>query len=311
MIKDRLPIRLDLPDEFFAEEVRCDHTISTEMKKIWAVELDLLNEFQRVCKKHNITYFANGGTLLGAVRHKGFIPWDDDLDVMMLRKDYERFCEITPDEFQHPYFLQTEKTDYGYKNGFARLRNSLTTGITGFEQKVRTNTNHGIFIDIFPINNLPPEDEKIEGFIHKIEQLRFRGVFSFLSQFRFMDYCMITRRRIPFLLWLKLSTWWKVKFKGASHNTLYEQYEQYAYQYTHDPSCTKVIEEPFYQKRFIWNRKDFDGTVEMPFEMLTIPAPIGWENILNTTFGEWKKFVKGGAIHYGVIFNPEKPYTKV
>lgn len=310
MIKDKLPIKLNIPDEFFLEEVRCDYTISSKMKKIWAVELDLLNEFQRVCQKHHIRYFANGGTLLGAARHQGFIPWDDDLDVMMLREDYEHFCEITPDEFQHPYFLQTQQTDKGYINGFARLRNSMTTGITGFEQCVKIPTNHGIFIDIFPVNCLPADESQIEPFLDKVKKLKFKGVYTFLGQYNIFKYYRLTRKRFFKLLWLKMYAWYHVKFRGRTWNSWYEEYERYAYQYTNNPESTKVIVEPFYRKKCILDLKDFDRTVDLPFEMLTIPAPIGWENYLRINFGDWHKFVKGGSMHYDVKFDPEKPYNE-
>ena len=112
---------------FLEEEVRCGYTVSAEMKKLWAVELDLLAEFDRVCKKHGLTYFAFGGTLLGAVRHQGFIPWDDDIDVVMFREDYRRLTQIAAEEFRHPYFFQTPFTDCGLVMGGSRLRNSNTT----------------------------------------------------------------------------------------------------------------------------------------------------------------------------------------
>ena len=69
------------------------------MKKVWAVELDLLNEFARVCKEHDLKWFAHAGTLLGAIRHQGFIPWDDDIDVTMPRADYIQLCNVAPKAF--------------------------------------------------------------------------------------------------------------------------------------------------------------------------------------------------------------------
>lgn len=127
-------IKIQLPKGFLDAEMRCGYQVTTEMKKVWAVQLDLLYEFQRVANKHGIKYIANGGTMLGAVRHKGFIPWDDDTDIMMMRDEYERFCQIAPKEFKHPYFFQTEHTEPGSLRCHAQLRNSETTAIIKSEQ---------------------------------------------------------------------------------------------------------------------------------------------------------------------------------
>ena len=89
------------------EEVMDGHTVTADMKKLWAVEMDLAKKLLEVCKKYNLKIWAEGGTLLGAVRHKGFIPWDDDLDFVMMRDDFEKLIEIGPKEFNEPYFLQT------------------------------------------------------------------------------------------------------------------------------------------------------------------------------------------------------------
>ena len=78
-------IKLKLSEDFFKEEVRNDYTVSPEMKKVWAVELDLLDQLDRVCQKYDIPWYLSGGSLLGAVRHQGYIPWDDDIDLMMYR----------------------------------------------------------------------------------------------------------------------------------------------------------------------------------------------------------------------------------
>ena len=158
-MSNKLPIKIDLPDAFLKEEIRCEYMITPEKKAVWAVELDLLTEFDRVCKKNNIKYCADGGTLLGAVRHKGFIPWDDDIDLAMLRSEYEKLCEVAPKEFKEPYFFQTDKTDIDYARGHAQLRNSRTTGILKSEMGTGCKFNQGIFIDIFPFDAVP-EDEK-------------------------------------------------------------------------------------------------------------------------------------------------------
>lgn len=111
--------------------------------------LEILLEIHRICMENHITYWLEAGTLLGAVRHKGFIPWDDDCDISMPRKDYEKFLEIAQDKLPKNMFLQTTETDPVYPLPWAKIRKDGTllieTGETGKE-----NYHHGIFVDIFP-----------------------------------------------------------------------------------------------------------------------------------------------------------------
>ena len=85
-------------NSYFDGETREDFYIRPMIKRAWAAQMEILEEIDRICKKHGITYFAEWGTLLGTVRHKGFIPWDDDLDIGMKREDYDRFMHYAPKE---------------------------------------------------------------------------------------------------------------------------------------------------------------------------------------------------------------------
>ena len=158
-------IQLQLPNGFLDEEERCGYVVSSQMKEVWAIELDLLAEFQRVCKQYDLKYYADAGTLLGAVRHKGFIPWDDDIDIIMTRDEYNKLCRIAMKEFKHPFFFQTNKTDPGSSKGHAQLRNSITTAILGGKEYV-TSHNQGVFIDIFPVDVLP--DNRVLRKLHSL-----------------------------------------------------------------------------------------------------------------------------------------------
>ena len=127
-------LKIKLPKGFLNEEIRNGYVVSSQMKEVWAIELDLLVEFDRVCKEIGVKYFLDSGTLLGAVRHKGFIPWDDDIDVSMLREDYDRLVQRGPSLFKAPYFFQCAYTDEGYYRFHAQLRNSETTGMLPYEK---------------------------------------------------------------------------------------------------------------------------------------------------------------------------------
>ena len=129
--------------------------LSTEqLNELKKSELEIFKSFLTVCEKLNVKYYLVEGTLLGAVRHKGFIPWDDDIDVGMLREDYELFIEKATEFLPENLFLQTYITDTEYSHGFAKIRNSQTTFI---ESNVRDcKINHGIYIDIFPLDNCEP-----------------------------------------------------------------------------------------------------------------------------------------------------------
>ncbi|MCQ2301225.1 MAG: LicD family protein [Bacteroidales bacterium] len=122
------------------------------LKKIQQSELYILTAFDRVCKEHGLTYFLDSGTALGAVRHAGFIPWDDDVDVGMPRKDYETLMRLGQDVFPSNLFLQNKDTEPSYKRNCAKLRLEGT-----FFQEVEDSTyiHNGMYIDIFPFDNLP------------------------------------------------------------------------------------------------------------------------------------------------------------
>ena len=166
-------LQLALPANFLEEETRCDYRVSRQMKEIWAVEMDLLRQLDHVCSSLGIHYFACGGTLLGAVRHQGFIPWDDDIDVAMLREDYVKLCQAYT-QFQKPYELQYFDVTEGYFTGHAQLRNTQTTGALKMflDAKSKMSYNQGIFIDIFPLDAIPDDKAARDALIEKVQLLR-------------------------------------------------------------------------------------------------------------------------------------------
>lgn len=127
--------------------------IATEKNRIWNVEIEILDVFDKVCRDNNLKYSLAYGTLLGAVRHQGFIPWDDDIDVMMPRKDYDRLLEIWNSQVTNEYIIQNYKTDFDYTNNFSKIRKNHTTFLQSEDEKNKK-YHKGLFIDVFPIDRV-------------------------------------------------------------------------------------------------------------------------------------------------------------
>jgi lipopolysaccharide cholinephosphotransferase len=139
------------------------------LREAQLVMLQILKEVHKICEKHEIQYFLTGGTLLGAIRHKGFIPWDDDLDIALLRSDYEKFIRIAEVELPREYFLQTFATDPHYDLYHIPVKVRYNNSIFIEEKEERKKYHRGIYIDVFPIDRAPQSDAKvkIQGCIKK------------------------------------------------------------------------------------------------------------------------------------------------
>jgi lipopolysaccharide cholinephosphotransferase len=126
------------------------------LQQVHKIQLEMALEVKRICEKHKIKYSIVAGTLLGAVRHNGFIPWDDDLDIAMLRDNYIKFIDICKDELNDSYFLQTWDTDPGFALPIAKLRKNSTKFVE--KDFMEANIHCGIYIDILPFDSVPSEN---------------------------------------------------------------------------------------------------------------------------------------------------------
>ena len=296
-------MRLEIPESFYQEEERCGYVVSAHMKKVWAVELDLLYQLQQVCDKYGIQYYGSGGTILGAERHKGMIPWDDDIDIMMLRDQYDLLCAHA-DEFEEPYFFQTYDTDEGYFRGHAQLRNSNTTGVLVDEAKKNVPFNQGIFIDIFPLDNIVRNRELWEKQMKRIDRFREQAKKLYRTTDGYHPEEASKFRKAAHLVTPLVSRFY-------SYKDAYRKFDEECRRYNDLPTryVGKISFQPFGMKMYDL-RSEFDGTVYLDFEMLKIPVPSGYKVHLRRQYGDYHKFVIGTADHGGLILDADIPYRE-
>lgn len=281
--------------DFLCEEIRNDFLVTKERKKLWAVMLDMTLEFDRVCRKHSLRYFLWSGSMLGAVRHKGIIPWDDDIDLIMPRKDYEKFLTLG-NEFKDPYFFQTPYTDSEYCYSFAKIRNSKTTGVVDLFRY--QNFNHGIWISILPLDNW-----KIEGGKEKYKRIQ-------LLQ---LDCSTYMRMKNPHLSESNLNRVKSFKERGVDPLKTYEEIFRLTGEYQ-DVDCEYVAHDSctiFPYTKAVYLAEDFKKQIFVDVEGFQLPIPNGYDRLLTIMYGDYMKFPpieERGAWHAGTTFDPDIPY---
>ena len=262
------------------------------LKELQTVLLELLKEFDRVCKKHGIPYVVFCGSALGAVRHQGFIPWDDDLDVSMLREDYERFLKLAPSELGEQYYLQAEFSEHWPMN-FSKLRKNNTTCLEKYHPKDK-NIHQGIYIDIFPCDNAADTEKKrlYQFYASRVtlaKSLWKRGYETDSKGKKiFMALCTLLPKK-PFYNYAK-----GTKLKNSTYVQTFL-------------ACTSQPKKGTYLRTW------FTETVEMDFEDMKVPVSAHYDELLTTMYGDYmtlpKEEDKKIKIH-AILIDTERNYTE-
>ena len=264
---------IKIDDSYLEDEIRDGFYIPSMTKRTWAMELTVLDLIDSICSKHNITYFADWGTYLGAIRHKGFVPWDDDLDICMHRNEFNKFLAVAKEELPEGYSVMSfHNNDYSWKFIYNIVPNDHMC-FTPEYLKSHYSFPYIVAIDIFIIDNISDDDS--------IEQSRNEQVKRLLNE---ADKISLSEQTES------------VKFNKM--RALYDEAEKLL-QLENEHDTERVVQKvPWgvYHNR-TYDKSDFINAVRVPFEMTSVPVPLCFNKILSSKYGNFMNIVFGGGGH--------------
>lgn len=260
------------------------------IQDIQKIELDMMIELDRICRKHNIPYQIFGGTLLGAVRHKGFIPWDDDADIAMLREDYDKFIKVASMELKDSYFLQTCFTDPTSIIQFAKLRKNGTVYENKLEYDVKYHT--GVWIDVFPFDNVKLDKHEVSKMKKKLSFLYVWTTSTLWGRVKYTRglHRKIIRSILHFFGLIvgkrKIDGWLKKEYTKFDHEKT-----EYVSHLTNGLK-KKTFVFPGQNGKVLTNvqrREKFTDLTELEFCGHMFYAPRNYKDVLTDTYGDYMK----------------------
>lgn len=244
----------------------------SELQKLHNVELELLTEFDRICRKYNIPYSIDGGTLLGAIRHNGFIPWDDDADVIMNRNAYQRLLEVLDKEMdKSKFYFQDMNRTKGYRWGYGKLRRRNT-------EFVRLNQEYmpypqGVFLDVFVCDNVP-------------ESYLLRCICNFHSfiyrKFFYSEVGKNTAKGFGKRIYRILALVPESKLKKRYSRYIEFRNRKYS-------EWVKCLTFPACNRTYGYKRKWYEETIDVQFENTVLKACKDYDEYLTFLYGDYMK----------------------
>ena len=282
--------------DFLQEEEREGFLVASMMKRAWATELLVLSEIDRICEKYDISYQANYGTLLGAVRHRGFVPWDDDIDLSMKREDFMKFVNLAPHELPEPMRLQSIETKKDHFGAVAAVVNRTTADVGIGKDEAYTKQFYDcpyvVGVDIYPLDYISRDPDEAG-----LQRVLYESVYD--AAYRF-DELQETGALPAILKELERLTGESLPEDEYLRQHLWMLSERIAMLYSEEES-DHLIWMPDrifqYEIDLLRSKTWYERTERVPFEMTTIPIPCGYHEILTLIYGDYMEPIQGGGAH--------------
>lgn len=293
---------LSFPKEFFENEVREDFLIDSTMKTVWAAGLEVLAVIADVCAKYQLPWFADWGTMLGAVRHKGYVPWDDDVDICMLRPDYNKLLEVLPGELPEGWHVYNAACGERQEQFWTCVMNSDSVSL----EPERLQAFHGcpfiVGVDIFPVDYLPRDPELAET-----EKTLFVLIWKAVQLAKKQEPTKKERRDLKDAL-RAIENFCKVKIDrdGDLVTQLCRIANEVVTAYGENGG-DQVVEFLNYIKypHIVMDKHWFDDVEYLPFESVEIPVPWKYHEVLTKKYGDYMVRNRGGGAHDYPYYNKQ------
>lgn len=282
---------MEFPHSYFEDEVRDGFYVPGEVKRAWAAQLEVLQELDRICRKHDIQWFADCGTLLGAVRHGGFIPWDDDVDICMTRDNYQKFLAVVEKEITGDYSLVNFYKDEDFSEFLTRLVNTRRINFDKEHLQKFHEFPFSAGVDIFPLDYVAPNSEQ-EEFRKQIVKI-VTGAYSAIMDEKHMteenlqqicqveELCGVKLERnhsIKQQLCILIDNLFSLYGKEEAEEVALMMYWVTDDNHTYPKAC-------------------FESQIRIPFETMEIPVPVLYDKVLRIEYGNYMKISKNGGVH--------------
>ncbi len=278
------------------EEIICGFKVTEKRKRIWACQIEMVKICLDICKKYNLEIVASDGTLLGAIRHDGFIPWDDDIDLYMKRPDYEKFLDVVESEIPSKYFAQSLRTEKKYPNGHFQLRDNDTTCLINTSYNdLKIGKNSGVWVDIFPLDYVSDDETTYNKDCERINEYKKRCWWALDKHFSVKSFI---HKLIVSLHFRSIN--WYIK----RNDELCKAYTEGKRLSTQSLSAANP--------KTIWDAKLYEGVTYHKFEDIEIPIPVHYDEILKHEFGNYMELPtdRGGNMHGSCYFDLDKSWKE-